>query len=429
MLGLNLNPLPGQEFSLPLSYNIAAAVKWGQFLYTGILGSSKIYLIRGLGVKEITLETGMDQSFSSHALDNDDIVMLNSSSQSESLSAANLLSRLGTLTGTDEKLSLIIKNTIPVEAHETSKNSKKTSGLLHRLKSKLKKPTKEKTLGLAVIVLGLFLTTSVVLSFGQKKSESKNVVLGDATTNVVNLVKTAQNDLAVESDKSKESLAAAQAAWDGLPEESKLTSQAKTLKETLTSLNLAAYDIRSLTSFREASMPAEVYYARQNAAKVPVTSSRVTSFAPYLNYLYLVVPGEPQIYKATPSGSTYTISKWLSPQASVGEGLGVTVDGEVWVLTSNNILRFYRGAQKEFALSGIDRSFNNPVAIYTNGDLNNLYVYDSGNGRVVAFSKSGRYVFQIILPSLPFSVRDLVVDELKKTFTLVGDTKAISGNF
>jgi hypothetical protein len=455
LLGLTLNPTDNTS-PLPLVFSLAVAVVWGKYLYVAILGDSKVFLLRHLGVKELSSDPGLSQSLSSHTLENEDIVMLVSGDLAKDLTAENLFKHLETLeeeitaSGRQpQRIALIIKNTLPVTLL-TSQD--KAGNMLKRLKSKLptgpkksdltREQLRQKWLGRAALVLGLVLTASLFLSFNQKKPSNpgQTAVLGNNTGSVEALVKAAQDNLQIDPAKTKEAIKAAAEAINNLAPEDKRSRQIRDLQENLDGLTTAVYKVQTLPSFKEASMPAEIYQAHENIKKVAeLDSSKITSAALWLNSgiaqslspLYVVVPSEQQIYKASGmQNDKYTaVAKWLKNAAELDGGIGVAIDDGVWVLTSTNILRFYTGLPENFNLTGMDKPFNSPQALYTNYDLNNLYVYDAGNSRLVVFSKAGSYQFQVLLPPLPGAASGLVVDERKQSFILVSEGKAVAGTW
>ena len=95
------------------------------------------------------------------------------------------------------------------------------------------------------------------------------------------------------------------------------------------------------------------------------------------------------------------------------------IDGAIWVLQKDGQIRkIMRGVEETIVLSGLDKDLKDPKAIYTDENLNDLYVLDWGNMRVVVFSKQGEYQTQYLWPGIS-GVSDLVVSApLGKIFLL-----------
>lgn len=99
-----------------------------------------------------------------------------------------------------------------------------------------------------------------------------------------------------------------------------------------------------------------------------------------------------------------------------------TIDGSIWMLTGNGkILKFSLGNPENFSLSGVPGS-TGFSAIYTNEELEHLYLLDNDNARVVVVDKEdGLYKAQYESESL-MGAKDLVVSENEgKIIVLTGD--------
>lgn len=73
----------------------------------------------------------------------------------------------------------------------------------------------------------------------------------------------------------------------------------------------------------------------------------------------------------------------------------ITIAYYVYVLKENGELVSYSGGTKtDFAVTGIDKPFSNPVKVVTDIDFTNIYVADRENSRVVALDKDGALVRQ-----------------------------------
>jgi hypothetical protein len=74
-----------------------------------------------------------------------------------------------------------------------------------------------------------------------------------------------------------------------------------------------------------------------------------------------------------------------------------SIDGAIYVLFSDGRLsKFESGQPVDFNLTGLDKPFKNPVAVFTAPDEEVQYVYvaDAGNQRIVQLEKDGRFMRQ-----------------------------------
>jgi len=112
---------------------------------------------------------------------------------------------------------------------------------------------------------------------------------------------------------------------------------------------------------------------------------------------------------------------WLkTSQIDFSNASDIAIDGSIWVLkTDGQILKFTRGSKDPFGVSGLDKPLANPIALYTDDDSENLYLFDQGNNRIVILDKSGELKKSYLI-NLE-GVSDLVVsEENSKAFLLSG---------
>ena len=105
------------------------------------------------------------------------------------------------------------------------------------------------------------------------------------------------------------------------------------------------------------------------------------------------------------------------------DAVSMAIDGSVWLLFSDSsIVKFTRGVKDSFVVSGTDANFNAPEKIYTDPDLENLYVLDRKNTRVVVINKeTGEYQAQYSWPGLAGAYDLFASEEEKKILLLTGE--------
>ena len=117
--------------------------------------------------------------------------------------------------------------------------------------------------------------------------------------------------------------------------------------------------------------------------------------------------------------------RWLKGEAKpdFGNASSLAVDGSIWILKKDGvILKYNQGVQEAFGVAGLDKPLADPVALFTNDDLENLYVLDRVNLQVVVINKSGEYDSAYIWPGIS-GVSDLVVSEAEKKIFLLSGSK------
>jgi hypothetical protein len=140
----------------------------------------------------------------------------------------------------------------------------------------------------------------------------------------------------------------------------------------------------------------------------------------YSGYLYVLDAQQDQILKYAPTENSYDSPPISYFQAETVVDLqGATdmaIDGYIYVLVGNNILRFSGGKEEPLSVTGLeDQSLQNAVAIYTSPETQYIYVADAGAGRVVQLTKEGAFVRQFFPPrdeeDVFQSLQSLFVDE------------------
>lgn len=97
----------------------------------------------------------------------------------------------------------------------------------------------------------------------------------------------------------------------------------------------------------------------------------------------------------------------------------IAIDSSIWVLLNDGaVKKFTKGKPDDFNISGLDLPLSNPSRIFTNADLNKIYVLDNGNSRIVVLNKDGGYSAQYQNKILK-DARDFeVVESSKKIYVL-----------
>jgi len=103
--------------------------------------------------------------------------------------------------------------------------------------------------------------------------------------------------------------------------------------------------------------------------------------------------------------------------------VSLTIDGSVWILfTDGTVVKFTRGLKDIFLMNGLEADFNQPEKIYTDHNLDSLYILDRKNTRVVVVNKeTGEYQAQYIWPGIAGAVDLFASEEEKKILLLTGE--------
>ncbi|MBP7842974.1 hypothetical protein KA017_03135, partial [Candidatus Woesebacteria bacterium] len=134
----------------------------------------------------------------------------------------------------------------------------------------------------------------------------------------------------------------------------------------------------------------------------------------YDRYVYVVNPEKRNIYRYAQTEDGYSDPVgWMKSATGIKyEDLrSMAVDGDVWLTTSDGqIKKFTSGREETLALRGLDVPFTKDIYVYTSEELQNVYVLDPSNKRVVIFDKSGNFVKELKSVSLA-SANGITVSE------------------
>ena len=150
------------------------------------------------------------------------------------------------------------------------------------------------------------------------------------------------------------------------------------------------------------------------------------------NNMYILDPASNRIHKYQPTANGYEVDPidYFDPSEDVdiSTAIDMAIDGDVFVLLSDNTIERYRGGKKlRFQISGLDRPISKATRLYTDTEAESLYVVDDGNDRIVEIDKrdgnEGRFVRQFIYRGADnfFSdIRALWISELDGRLLVLG---------
>lgn len=142
----------------------------------------------------------------------------------------------------------------------------------------------------------------------------------------------------------------------------------------------------------------------------------------YAANLYVLDKKASKIYRYPGTDSGFgSKSEWLAPgiNPDFSNVISMSIDGSIWILTSTGKIEKYTyGSPQNLGTFSISPALSNPVEIYTNESLGNVYLLDPGSERVVVFDKDGNYKAQYKSSDLK-DAKGIVADEsLGKIFVL-----------
>lgn len=111
---------------------------------------------------------------------------------------------------------------------------------------------------------------------------------------------------------------------------------------------------------------------------------------PYQTNLYVLDQKE-GVIKYTPAEDGYGKSNYFTETApNLSRATGMAIDSSIWIVTKDGkVLKYTRGKQETFGLSGLNKPLSNPTKIVTDSSMDSIYVLDNGNKRIVELDKKG----------------------------------------
>jgi len=153
----------------------------------------------------------------------------------------------------------------------------------------------------------------------------------------------------------------------------------------------------------------------------------------YLGRLYLLDSGTNRIlrYVLTNIGYDGSPTDYLPAEtgANLAGAIDLAIDGNVYVLHADGkISKYSEGAAVAFPQKNLDEPLKEPSCIVVTGSMDesgSVYVADTGNGRIVQFSKAGEFVRQLRSRDAGYmaALRGLFVDEAAKKLYLIDGNK------
>lgn len=152
----------------------------------------------------------------------------------------------------------------------------------------------------------------------------------------------------------------------------------------------------------------------------------IATIEAYAGNLYLLDAGKNSLwkYQALEEGFSKIITYVPDDQShSFGSQSSLAIDGAVWAITRGKIVKFVQGRPEgSFSLSGLDTPLSTDTSIYTDETLNELYILDRGNKRIVVFDKNGVYQSQYVWENLANVASFVVAKDLQKIILVSANT-------
>ncbi len=156
----------------------------------------------------------------------------------------------------------------------------------------------------------------------------------------------------------------------------------------------------------------------------PNNNTKIAALFVYSRKLYLVDEFNNQIYKHSMTATGFDKGvAWLKDKTDLKGAVSMALDGDIFILKKDGtIIKLTSGTKQNFDIQGLDPKLDNPLQIWTYNGINNLYILEPTNKRLVVLDKNGKLLKQYTASEWK-NPTGMVVDEAKKTAYVLDDNK------
>ena len=120
----------------------------------------------------------------------------------------------------------------------------------------------------------------------------------------------------------------------------------------------------------------------------------------YAGNIYLLDKENNKIYRYAGNGTSFSAKKdWLAPgiKLDLSDAQNWATDGRIWISYQDGTFsKLSQGSPQNFSPKGVEPPLSSPNFIYTNEDLENVYVLEKEKGRIIVLDENGEYKQQYV---------------------------------
>ena len=130
----------------------------------------------------------------------------------------------------------------------------------------------------------------------------------------------------------------------------------------------------------------------QQDISFPSENPNLSALSIYSRRLYAVDKNNNQIYKHSPTQTGFGKgTPWLNKEKDLSNAVSMAIDGSIYVLKNDgSIMKFFGGDEENFEVQGLDPKLENPTKLWTYNGIDNIYILEPTNQRVIVLDKQGK---------------------------------------
>ncbi|PIQ67659.1 hypothetical protein COY25_00315 [Candidatus Uhrbacteria bacterium CG_4_10_14_0_2_um_filter_41_7] len=164
----------------------------------------------------------------------------------------------------------------------------------------------------------------------------------------------------------------------------------------------------------------------------PITSGAdllagIKALTIYNENLYILDTDTEQLIKMRPQGTGFEAgTPWInSKESSLKNAKDVAIDGDIYILTPDRIVRLRSGKEVPFKLDVVDPPLISATNFWTSVNTQSIYILDSVEKRVLVFNKDGQFLAQYVDDAFGEALT-VIVREDKRNIIVVTPNKALT---
>ncbi|MBI2420624.1 MAG: hypothetical protein HYV38_00885 [Candidatus Levybacteria bacterium] len=151
---------------------------------------------------------------------------------------------------------------------------------------------------------------------------------------------------------------------------------------------------------------------------------KVGGLGAYLGNVYVLDKSSDKVIKFVAAESGFGQANYFASgtKSDLSSAVAIGIDGALYILFSDGrIEKYNKGTKETFSISGLSKELSSPTRIFASTDIDEIYILDNGNSRIVALNKDGSYKTEYSSPLLKPAEDFEVSSDGKKIYFLSGN--------